>query len=385
MSKPHVLYLLHSFFDRAGTEEHSRYLARGLSDRYRVSMLFPHDGKLWLSDDGQQFKTFRAETSRHYWSLQPLSNSTAKDALQHIVHMVNPNLIHVQHLAGWPIDTLDILIALAPQLIVSFHDFYCATPAFVISRNCEPDRLVSSEYARAKFGKDVSGYLRDRLDRLKSSIDQVQHRLVPSRFMANELQKIFPGDYRVISHGIPEFTVPPVSRRDNKKIVFGFLGNMLPHKGWSRLLKAFGNLRQRFKNVELHFHGNPKNARVTEQSGVRVFGSYSPDRVAEVMSTIDVVVIPSLVAESYCLVLSEAWMAGRSVAASNSGALAERIQDGSTGRLFETEDIDSIEHVLSWFVTCDTWRSWKLPRPKAISEMCDEYANFYAGLVSIAD
>jgi len=68
--------------------------------------------------------------------------------------------------------------------------------------------------------------------------------------------------------------------------------------------------------------------------------------VARWMQAMDVVVMPSLVAESFGLVAGEAMALGRPVVASRLGALVDLIDDGVTGRLVPPGDADALAQVL---------------------------------------
>src|SRR5262249_39906178 len=46
--RPRLLFVLHSFHIRAGTEEHTRILAEALCDRFDIAYLFPESGAVVL-------------------------------------------------------------------------------------------------------------------------------------------------------------------------------------------------------------------------------------------------------------------------------------------------------------------------------------------------
>jgi len=66
---------------------------------------------------------------------------------------------------------------------------------------------------------------------------------------------------------------------------------------------------------------------------VRLLGKYWPAQMPEILRDVDVVLIPSRFEESFSLILSEAWACGVPVVAADSGAMAERIEDGMDGWL----------------------------------------------------
>lgn len=75
-------------------------------------------------------------------------------------------------------------------------------------------------------------------------------------------------------------------------------------------------------------------------------GSYSPDQLAQRMNRIDWCVVPSVWWEIFGLVISEAWMFGRPVIASNVGGPRERITHETDGLLFEVGNTSSLAQTI---------------------------------------
>ena len=168
----------------------------------------------------------------------------------------------------------------------------------------------------------------------------------------------------------------------------GFLGNLIPQKGWTVLREAFKLLREKKENVELHYYGGGSGYHALKASGEQVetgvhfHGAYNLEDVPKILSEIDLLVIPSLFAETFCLVLSEAWMSGTPVIASRIGALEERINDGENGLLYEPENAVELSEKLLWACENESWRQWELPKPRVISEMLEDYKGLYSQLIA---
>jgi glycosyltransferase involved in cell wall biosynthesis len=68
---------------------------------------------------------------------------------------------------------------------------------------------------------------------------------------------------------------------------------------------------------------------------IRFAGAYENSRVDELLSALDVVVVPSVWYENYPFVVLEAFRAGLPVVASRVGGLPEMVRDGVDGLLVE--------------------------------------------------
>ncbi len=156
---------------------------------------------------------------------------------------------------------------------------------------------------------------------------------------------------------------------------------MIPQMGWHLLFEAFARVKDRLPLAELHFYGGvPEDKRFTIE---RVFFHPPYERAAfpQILAGIDVGVIPSVFAETYCLVLSEYWQAKVPAAVSDIGALGERVEEGVNGRKFAAGDIEGIAAVLEWFYSDRSWKKWELPRPRSIEQMIADYRQVYSDLI----
>jgi glycosyltransferase involved in cell wall biosynthesis len=234
---------------------------------------------------------------------------------------------------------------------------------------------LSAKYAITTFGQDVSKYLRLRREALNKSLSKVSAIIVPSQFLSDVMCKVFSCKCRVISHGIRSFEKQP--RRDHSvNFVFGYVGNLIPSKGWRLLLEAFPEVRAAYPQSELHYFGAGSHKSKSIE-GVVYHGEYDQEQLPHIFSEIDVVIIPSVVAEAFCLTLSEAWMAGCAVAVSDIGALGERVIDRVNGKKFKAGNVESIRNALRWFLENDCWKRWDIEQPKSLGEMLLEYDGLY--------
>lgn len=126
------------------------------------------------------------------------------------------------------------------------------------------------------------------------------------------------------------------------------VANILPNKGQLLLLEAAGVLRSEFPNLKVTLvgsdHSNGKFEQRARELGLadllRMEG-FQPE-VGKYLLEATVFVLPSRAREGMPTSVLEAMAAGAPVIASNVGGVAELVEHGVTGLLFEAEDLGSL-------------------------------------------
>jgi len=377
-NRPHLLYFLHNFHNRAGTEEHTKLLGAELSEDFKIAYLFPQGGTLVLrfQDSGEELTFPGAQMP---WPLPPIKDATINSALKTVFEKFKPDLIHIQHTFNWPLGILAQLEALRCPLVMSFHEYFSITPFFTMQGTEDPVVALSSLYIKQVFGQDIREPLIQRIEFLRKEYERVPTKIVPSNFLSSVLQKVYPADYKVIPHGIRPF-VTSVKKYEGSRLRFGYLGSLLPQKGWIELLKGWQLFSQKHPEAELHLFGGagaPKNP----PHGVTFRGVYEQQDLPNILSDFHVGVIPSVFAETFSLVLSEMQLAGLPVATSNLGAFKERVEPEKTGVTFNPFDPHAVAAALEKFVADDSWKDWEIPKPRLANEMAEEYKALYHSLL----
>ena len=144
-----------------------------------------------------------------------------------------------------------------------------------------------------------------------------------------------------------------LDNNDVKNIVF--IGNLKPEKNPLILLKAYSQLAPNVrKKIKLHFIGDgPIRTELEvlinqENLGdhVVLYGSVTHTNIPIWLNAADVLVLPSL-NEGMPNVVLEALACNTPVVASNVGGIPEVIDDGVTGFLFESKNINQLSKCLS--------------------------------------
>ena len=148
-------------------------------------------------------------------------------------------------------------------------------------------------------------------------------------------------------------------------MVFGFLGRFNSSKGIDTLYAALQHLREDFfKNpalrpVEIRLAGYDELGwamRLTQLGQLSTDTGHHPLKVtylgkvqaAEFLVGLDVLIVPSKAAETFCNVVMEAAACGVPSIVSDQGALPERIRHGEIGWMFQAGDADQLyQQILS--------------------------------------
>lgn len=124
-----------------------------------------------------------------------------------------------------------------------------------------------------------------------------------------------------------------------------FVGRLSPEKGVDVLGEAWGGC----PGLSLRVAGmGPAGSLLASQPGVQMLGQQTPALVDAEMRSALALVLPSICFENFPRTLVEAFGAGLPVIASRIGALAELIQDGKTGLLFDPGDAHDLGRAMRW-------------------------------------
>jgi glycosyltransferase involved in cell wall biosynthesis len=210
----------------------------------------------------------------------------------------------------------------------------------------------STEYVKA---------LTLRLPYMKEKINQIDRVIVPSHTMETLLQRhgLEPARTIHLPYGIYTDRIP---RNTNKRTVpqlrVAFIGTLAEHKGCHILINAVRSLPADAP-IKLSIHGKltefPTYVEELESLAandprIEFTGPFNPPEIGGILSTIDLLVCPSLWYENTPLVIYEAMAAGVPVIASNLGGMAESIKPNVNGLLFEPGNVEELRQHLSALV-----------------------------------
>jgi glycosyltransferase involved in cell wall biosynthesis len=178
------------------------------------------------------------------------------------------------------------------------------------------------------------------------------------------------GKKKFIECGLPEEKIfvkpnflpdPPLAKYSHKGYAV-FVGRISIEKGINLLINAFNMLRLNSINqLSLKIIGDgplKDNYEDIVQTGkinnIEFIGRKSFDETMELLRNAQFMVMPSIWYEGFPMVIREAYACGKPVIASRLGAMAELVEDGKTGLLFEPGNPVDLAEKIKWMIEHET-------------------------------
>jgi glycosyltransferase involved in cell wall biosynthesis len=167
--------------------------------------------------------------------------------------------------------------------------------------------------------------------------------IAPSKFVRDVYEDLgFPRrSIMICPHGVRGDRFVNQTKSKSGKVRFAYIGSVDEHKGLHVLVRAFNRLVG--KDAELRIWGaipNPRylrELRLLNENPNLQFMDYCDDAASILLGT-DVLVVPSIMYESFSVATREAFLTGTPVIASSIGALPEVVAEGVNGFMFPPSD-----------------------------------------------
>jgi glycosyltransferase involved in cell wall biosynthesis len=310
-----------------GAERFFFYLKKRLQDSNQVfSLGFGRKGKT-----GKDFKVVKEATNlitRHLWRL--LFNPLMYLKLRRYVKKINPDIIHIHNINKY---TISILRAIGGYPVVhTAHDYSVVCPDLL---NLHKDGSICStgfrmacalEHKRRAwpiFLSQIYAFYRKR-QLLKNVVSQF---IVPSPTLRKHMLMQGYDNIEVV----PPITDVALKRQQCKGHSLLYVGGLEENKGVRLLLQEFDKLCQLDDGFSLTIVGQGRlRALVEAAESDKVIYKGWQDKLEEIYDEATIVIMPSLVPESFGLVALEAMARSRPVLVSDRGALPWLIGDGGS-------------------------------------------------------
>ena len=147
----------------------------------------------------------------------------------------------------------------------------------------------------------------------------------------------------------PNFVSDPGTTPTGSRNGALFVGRLSPEKGLQTLLKAWERIEYPLRVLG----GGPLQLSLSSDLSrwISILGHRPPAEVGPAMRQAQFLVMPSESNEGFPMVMVEAFANGLPVIASRLGTMAEVIEDGITGLLFNVGDADDLAAKVSWAIT----------------------------------
>lgn len=199
----------------------------------------------------------------------------------------------------------------------------------------------------------LAGGMDRRADRLRALGGDVDLFLAPTAFARDRALEFGLDPAKVQVRELGAVLGPALPRQAKARRRLGFVGTLAPHKGVDVLLRAFRALDGGDLTLDLHGSLTTHPAHVADlrraaegDARIRFRGPFAEGEQPRVLSTIDVLVLPSVWWENSPLTVLEALAAGIPVIASRIGGLPEIVAHGDTGLLVPPADPGALRQAL---------------------------------------
>lgn len=376
-----ILHLVHQYPPEfvGGVELYTQTLAQQLAQRgHAVSVFVPSPAtseELVLPTIEDGVRVYRAPIGPR--SPTAIFSSTFRHrqlsrAWAHVLDQVRPDMVHIQHMMGLPVDLFAVLQQRDLPFVVTLHDYYyfcanallltnyghsiCSGPHYYLNcGHCAVARLGHNHWWAAPL---AAPFMAVRNQRLPAVLREARRIIAPTHFVADIYCQQFnlsPDRLSVIAHGVsaPD-DIPPRRTASPDRLRVVFAGGIAPHKGVHVLIEAVNELPD--EAIQLSIYGDvkayPDYAADLQQrvrhSRITFYGAVPHARIWEVLRNSDLLVVPSLAYESSSLIIQEAFAMQTFVLASDLGALRETTLKGG-GQLFAPGAVLELRDLLRRF------------------------------------
>ncbi len=186
---------------------------------------------------------------------------------------------------------------------------------------------------------------------MRRKLNQTAARIAVSQAAAWTGRRWFGGEYTVIPNGVDLSAAPQDVRPASDRLRLLFVGRPEERKGLPVLLSAFAALVEHV-DAELVVVGSERSAVLRYLSDpvaaerIQALGRVNDDELWRRLAEADLLCAPSLLGESFGMVLTEAFAAGTPVVASNIAGYADVVTDGADGVLVPPADPQALAETL---------------------------------------
>jgi glycosyltransferase involved in cell wall biosynthesis len=252
-----------------------------------------------------------------------------------ILKKEKPDIVHTHNLAGISNSAILAVKSLNLPLVHTLHDFNLLTPNTFLISGVKQNFLY-------KFYSFLNKIITNNIDIVLGFSNFVLNVHKKSGFFSRtKTMKILP-------------LVNTINKKWDGKIIddvfdFLFVGHVSRYKGIMMLVKTFKSMNH--KNIKLHIVGRgPELNKVKniakDDERIKFYGFLDWKELQKIYSRCDFLILPTLVNETFSLVILESFKLGLPVIGSDVGAVQELIKDGYNGFLFEPNNANELKSVM---------------------------------------
>jgi glycosyltransferase involved in cell wall biosynthesis len=347
--------LLHNYYRQPGGEDVVVAQERALleSKGHEVRLLAVHNDAI------------NGVVERCKAALSSIYSAQSKKQVEREVQSFQPDIAHVQNF--FPLlspSVYDACQANGVPVVQTLHNFRLICPSGLLFREGKPCELCvgkrvpwpAIQHACYRNGRTGSAAIAAMLavhrhrGTWTSAVDAY---ITLSNFARQKLiAGKLPSDRLFVK---PNFLFPDPGWRRQPGDCALFVGRLSPEKGIGTLLSAWARTA---RNRELRIVGTgpleQSVRKAARDSSIKLLGFQTQESVLELMEDAAFVIFPSECFEGFPRVLVESFAKGKPVVSSRLGSLAELVDHGRTGLLFEPGDPQALADAIEWMFTHPT-------------------------------
>ncbi len=322
--------------------------------------------------DGRSNEFLFLSRGYDYW-WHKNTDSRLLEAYAEFLREVKPDVVHFHHFLLLGLDLLTFTRRILPnaRIVFTLHEFMsiCAADGQMLrvqdASLCTRASSVRCHQCIPAHGPEVF-FMREMW--VKRHFSNVDMFTTPSRFMIKHFTDWGLAASRIthVTNGQRDYSGGERPRdHDGPRARFGFFGQMVDNKGVWLILQAVSQLRSEgLTNFVVEINGgNLRYATEARRREIEAFreaeealpyearrvvfnGTYEVGQLAARMARVDWCIVPSVWWETFALVISEAWMFGRPVIASDVGAMRERVRHDIDGLRFAPGSVRALAETM---------------------------------------
>jgi phosphatidylinositol alpha-mannosyltransferase len=291
--------------------------------------------------------------------LAPCSNNSALPKEAHIIPLgrtipypSNGSVARLT-LSFWLMSKIRGILERENFEILHFHEPLCPSLPWMVLRYSQS---VNVGTFHAYYRRSAAYLLLEPM--LTHFLDKLSGRIAVSTAAHKFVSRYFPGDYRIIPHGVDlerfGTKVPPIEQFNDGKLNILFVSRLEKRKGAKYLLQAYRKAKKECPPSRLIIVGPGDKAQHEYERWVRavnledvIFTGHVPyTDLPRYYHTADIFSIPAIGQESFGIVLLEAMAAGKPIVATNIDGYASVVNSGAEGILVKPKDDQALASAL---------------------------------------
>jgi glycosyltransferase involved in cell wall biosynthesis len=277
------------------------------------------------------------------------SDSRMATIYEHFLERFQPNLVHFHCIQRLTQDIVSVTNRQEIPYLISVHDAWWISDHQFLYSERGPEETYHYDQPLSRQLQMGAGSS-DRMRVCEASLAGAEAILAVSTKFGELYKSAGVQRVRIVENGLPDVQLRPDARPKGSRVVLAHLGGLQAHKGYK--LFRYAVAAKDYENLAIIIvdHSMPPGSIRQDVWGttpVEYVPKVPQAQVAELFARIDVLVAPSLWAESYGLVTREALAAGCWVIASDRGSIGEPVINGVNGYVVDVDGIAGLAEVLS--------------------------------------